>query len=59
MGGISIQPIIQNGIRAMIEAKAWKEGRTERLFGLVEIDEVYVKAGMKGKNNRGEKVGRV
>ncbi|MDW8029960.1 MAG: hypothetical protein RMK94_16395 [Armatimonadota bacterium] len=33
-------------------AKAFREREIKRLYGIVEMNEVYVKAGLKERNNR-------
>ncbi len=39
--------------KAMMEkVKIWQEKRKEKLKGIVELDEAYVKAGFKGRNNQ-------
>jgi hypothetical protein len=35
----------------MEKARGWEEKRREKFKGIVELDEAYVKARLKGRNN--------
>ena len=52
--GVSEMTVFGYGKAMMEKVKIWQEEREEKLKGIVELDEAYVKAGLKGRNNQGK-----
>jgi len=52
--GVSDMTVFGYGKAIMEKVKRWQERGKEKLKGMVEIDEAYVKVGLKGRNNQGK-----
>jgi hypothetical protein len=50
--GVSEMTVFGYGRAMMEKARGWREKRREKFKGIVELDEAYVKAGLKGRNNQ-------